>query len=130
WALMYLWRDAHTAGAETDGTGIRISPKPKTVTTEMDAVTLLIVNETDRDYSTDYVQKLEKLVDGAWQELPLTTEAVSLALLVVPAGEMVEYVFDFAHHYAPLEPGSYRIVKTFVDADGAAVEALCAFDMF
>lgn len=104
--------------------------KPRTVTTEMEQVTVIIKNDTDKDYSMDYVQKLEMLVDGAWQEVPLTTDAASMALLVIPAGEMMDFVFDFAYHYEPLQRGTYRILKTFVDQEGNALESDCQFDMF
>ena len=115
--------------ANTEG-AILISTKPKTVTTEMEQVTLLIANNTDKTYSTDYVQKLEQLVSGQWKEVPLTNEAVSLALLVIPAGEIMDYSFDFVNHYAPLEKGTYRIMKTFVDDEGNKLEATCEFDLF
>ena len=116
----------------TDGEnpGILLSPKPKTLTTEMKQFSLLIANNTDRDYSTDYVQKLMKRTDEVWTEVPLLTEAVSLALLVIPAGEIVDIPFDLEYHYDPLEPGTYRIYKTFVDSDGGLVEAYCEFDLF
>ena len=117
-------------GSPVSESGILMSVKPKTVTTEMEQVTVIVVNQTDKDYSMDYVQKLEQLTDGEWKEVPLTTEAASLALLVVPAGEMMEFTFDFAYHYDKLERGTYRIVKTFVDKDGGNIEAFCQFEMF
>lgn len=110
--------------------GILMSTMPKTVTTEMEQVTVLVANQTDKDYSMDYVQKLEKLENGQWTEVPLTTDAASLALLVIPAGEIMDFTFDFAYHYEKLEHGSYRICKTFVDAEGNALEAYCPFDLF
>lgn len=116
--------------AEAPAAVITISTKPKTVTTEMAQLMLLIRNDSGKTYSTDYVQKLEVLTDGVWQEVPLTTEAVSLALVAVPSGELTEYEFDFENHYAPLTAGRYRITKTFLDGEGGSLTAACEFDMF
>ncbi len=108
---------------------IELYIKQKTVTTETEAVQLIIINGSDKTYSYDYVQKLErKNDDGSWEVVPLTNEAVSLALLVIAAGETQEQTFDFANHYEPLTRGTYRIVKTFVDENGGNVEVNCEFE--
>ncbi len=109
---------------------LMMSVKPKTVTLDMTEVTVALVNDSDVTYSTDYVQRLEQLVDGAWQAVPLTNEAVIMALLIVPAHETTTFTFDFANHYEALEHGTYRILKTLVDPDGNQVEVTTEFDLF
>lgn len=114
---------------ETENEDIEIYIKQKTVTTETESVTLIIINGGEETYSYDYVQKLErKNAEGAWETVPLTNDAVSLALLTIAGGETQEQVFDFANHYEPLERGSYRIVKTFVNITGGVSNAYCEFD--
>ena len=109
---------------------VQLYIKQKTVTTETETVTLIIINSGEETYSYDYVQRLErKNADGTWETVPLTNDAVSLALLVISGGETQEQVFDFANHYEPLERGAYRIVKTFVKVDGGLSDAYCEFDM-
>ena len=108
---------------------IQLYIKQKTVTIETEQVTLIIINSSDQSYTYDYVQKLErKNDDGTWETVPLTTEAVSMALMTIGAGETQEQVFDFANHFEPLTHGTYRIVKTFVDESGVAADAYCEFD--
>lgn len=129
--------DAVTDGQDAAGTedavtvtGVGIAVKPKTVTTEMTEITLLIANNSGKTYSTDYVQTLEVLKDGKWETVPLTSEAVALGLIIVPDGELTEFTFDFANHYAALEKGTYRITKTFLDDAGGSITAACEFDLF
>lgn len=108
---------------------VEIYIKQKTVTTETEEVALIIINSSDKAYTYDYVQKLERKTDaGAWETVPLTNEAVALALLTIAGGETQEQMFDFANHYEKLTRGTYRIVKTFVDESGAALVVTREFD--
>lgn len=120
-----------TPGSETQEAAgpIQIYIKQKTVTTATEEVTLVIINSSDKTYSYDYVQKLERRkADGTWEKVELTNEAVSLALLVIPAGETQEQAFDFKNHFEPLTRGTYRIVKTFVNEADGAIDVTCEFD--
>lgn len=120
---------ADSASALENTTGIELYIKQKTVTTATESVALIIINGSDKNYTYDYVQKLErKNANGEWETVPLTNEAVSMALLTLASGETQEQVFDFANHYEPLTRGSYRIVKTFVDEAGTASDVTCEFD--
>ena len=121
---------AQNAPESEEKKAIEIYIKQKTVTTETQSVMLAIINNTDKHYSFDYVQQLEIKNGDEYQAVPLTFEGVALALLHISGGETQDYEFDFANHYAmPLSRGSYRIVKTFVDDDGAQFEAVCEFDV-
>ncbi len=118
------------APAEGEKPAIELFIKQKTVTTETGAVVVYITNNTDKHYSYDYTQQLEKKDGESYESVPLANEAVALALLHISGGETQQLDFDFANHYAPLEKGSYRIVKTFTDDEGNQVQGVCEFDVF
>lgn len=111
-------------------TGITMSVKPKTVTLEMEQVTVLVANNTDKDYNMGYEQRLQKKTGDTWEDVPLTNEAATMNLLTIPAGEMMDFTFDFVNHYENLEHGTYRIVKVMTDMEGNSTEVTCEFDMF
>lgn len=101
--------------------------KQKTVTDATEEVVLHIENPTQREFSFDAVARLEAMIDGHWYLLTPKSDAVTMQLFHLPAESVEEASFVLAGNYDKLPEGSYRIVKAFVDADGAMAYATSEF---
>ena len=129
-AMPELPADAGVAEIVTfEESGISMMQKPKTITTAMEEITFLIDNQSGKDYSTDMVQKLEKLEGDEWKEILPVHDAVTMNLIAVPNGTMTEISFLFAGYYEGIENGHYRMMKTLVDAEGNAITLGTEFDV-
>lgn len=129
-AMPELPADAAEAEIVTFPEGLSMMQKPKTITTAMEEITFLIDNQSGKDYSTDMVQKLEKLEGDEWKEILPVHDAVTMNLIAVPNGSLTEITFLFAGYYEGIENGHYRMTKTLVDAEGNAVALAAEFDVF
>ena len=129
-AMPELPADAAPAEVVTFPEGLSMMQKPKTITTAMEEITFLIDNQSGKDYSTDMVQKLEKLEGDEWKEILPIHDAVTMNLIAVPNGSLTEITFLFAGYYEGIENGHYRMTKTLVDAEGNAVALAAEFDVF
>jgi len=129
-AMPELPADAAEAEIVTFPEGLSMMQKPKTITTAMEEITFLIDNQSGKDYSTDMVQKLEKLEGDEWKEILPIHDAVTMNLIAVPNGSLTEITFLFAGYYEGIENGHYRMTKTLVDAEGNAVALAAEFDVF
>ena len=101
--------------------------KQKTVTDATDELALYIENLGDRDFSFDAAARLEVLLDGHWYLLPAKSDAMTMQLYHLPANGSEEANFVLVGNYDKLSEGSYRIVKAFVDAEGAMAYAAAEF---
>ena len=129
-AMPELPADAAEAEIVTFPEGLSMMQKPKTITTAMEEITFLIDNQSGKDYSTDMVQKLEKLEGDEWKEILPIHDAVTMNLIAVPNGSLTEITFLFAGYYEGIENGHYRMTKTLVDAEGNAIAVAAEFDVF
>ena len=129
-AMPELPADAAEAEIVTCPEGLSMMQKPKTITTAMEEITFLIDNQSGKDYSTDMVQKLEKLEGDEWKEILPIHDAVTMNLIAVPNGSLTEITFLFAGYYEGIENGHYRMTKTLVDAEGNAIALAAEFDVF
>lgn len=109
---------------------ITMELKQKTVNAANESFMIFITNNSTEHYSYDYVNRLEKKDGESYSPVAPQSEAVAMALLHIPAGETQEYEFVLAGYYENLEPGSYRIVKTFVSDAGEQVNATLEFEIF
>ena len=90
-------------------------------------ITLRYENTTDRDYTYTALQRLEVLLDDGWYMVPDAQDFVTMQLFTVPANSSVEQEFRFEDRYEPLLPGTFRILKSFVDYDGSQAVAWLEF---
>ena len=90
-------------------------------------ISLRYENTSDKDYTYTALQRLEVLLDDGWYMVPDAQDFVTMQLFTVPANSSVEQDFRFEERYEPLLPGTFRILKSFTDADGNQAVAWLEF---
>lgn len=110
-------------------TGIVMRVVDETVTSQTDSVTVEYTNNTDTQFAFGEEPHLEIKKDGGWYVVPVSKDAawVDIAYMLSP-NTSDEKAFSLKAFYGDLEPGQYRIVKTFF-ADGGDVAAAAEFDI-
>ena len=101
--------------------------KQKTVTDATEELALFFENLSDKEYTFDAAARLEVNIDGSWYLIAPKSDAMTMQLYHLPANGSEETGFNLAGNYDKLPEGSYRIVKLFVDAEGAQAVAAAEF---
>ena len=114
---------------ELKDAGIVMRITDETVTTETDSVMVEYVNNTDTEVVFGEEPHLEIESEGSWYVVPVREDAawVEIAYILPPNGSD-EKEFSLKSYYEKLNPGHYRIVKTFF-ADSGNVTAAAEFDI-
>lgn len=120
--------DPSSYGAEQENMDIQMSVVENSVVSDAESVSLAISNESDKEYTYSAASTLEVKQDGAWYvvEPKETIMWIEIAFVIQP-GEIKEENVTLNEFYGTLEPGSYRIVKSFNDSDGQSLVAFSAF---
>lgn len=91
-----------------------------------DSVTFLLSNGTDGEVTYGPAYSLERLEDGAWQEVDPGAELAWEDLLyALSPGEEAEISVDLAAGYGTLPSGQYRLVKRYSVSGQEGEEELC-----
>jgi len=101
--------------------------KQKTVTDATEELALFFENLSDKEYTFDAAARLEVMLDGSWYLIAPKYDAMTMELYHLPANGSEEGSFIISGNYDKLPEGSYRIVKLFVDAEGAQAVAAAEF---
>ncbi len=104
---------------------ILLSVKENNIQKNAEALTLIIANQTAKEYSYGYEQVLEVKINGVWYHVPLKEEAAWIELAVILGGNAVQEMnFELQNFYEVLSPGEYRIVKTFYGQEKKEIAAV------
>ncbi|GAA0371518.1 hypothetical protein GCM10008932_23550 [Alkalibacterium iburiense] len=83
-----------------------------TYPSETDQLSVFITNNTDEDAYYGVEFRVDRRVDGEWEEVPFEEEMSFIQIAIdLPAGEQTEETIDLTLFEDYLEPGDYRIVK-------------------
>ncbi len=107
---------------------IQMTVKEQAVSGDVESVTLTITNASDKDYTYGAMSSIEAEKDGAWAEIKPVADLmwIEIAYVISPDQSNEEKVTIKAN-YGTLEPGIYRIVKTFTSEDGSNLTAYGEF---
>lgn len=101
----------------------------ETVTTETDTVVIGYTNNTDIEFVFGEEPRLEIESEGGWYVVPVKEAAAWEDIgYILPPNESEEKEFSLKFFYENLNPGHYRIVKTFF-ADGNSTAVAVEFDI-
>jgi hypothetical protein len=111
---------------ELKDTGIVMRIVDEAVTTETDSLMIEYVNQTDTEFVFGEQPHLEVEHGGSWYVVPVKEDAawIEIGYILPPKGSD-QKEFSLKVYYENLNPGHYRIVKTFFGDIGntaAAVE--------
>lgn len=117
-------------GAEQKNTDIQMTVDEQAVAGDAESVTLTITNTSDKEYTYGAASAIEAEQDGEWYVVEPKEELfwIAIAYIIAP-GETNEEGVTLNEFYGPLEPGNYRIVKTFTDPDGSSLTAFGTFSV-
>jgi len=77
-------------------------------------LTLVLTNDTDREYTTGLSFRIERRTWRGWVEPEIPWGTVwRLPGIIIPPNSEIELVRNFANVYGELPPGRYRIVKGY-----------------
>jgi len=77
-------------------------------------LTLILTNNTNREYMSGVGFHIERRVDGEWAELEPLNNLVFVSLGVpFPPNTSIELERIWDWYYGELEPGEYRIIKGY-----------------
>lgn len=109
--------------------GIVMRITDETVTTKTDSVTIEYINNTDTEVMFGEEPHLEIESNGRWYAVPVKEDAawVDIGYILPPNGSD-EKEFSLKFYYKNLNPGHYRIIKTFF-TDNGNVAAAVEFDI-
>lgn len=114
---------------ELNDAGIVMRIVDETVTTRTDSVTIAYSNHTDTEVVFGKEPHLEIENEGSWYVVPVKEDAAWEEIAyILPPGESEEKEFALKSYYGTLDPGHYRIVKTFF-SDSGNVTAAVEFDI-
>ena len=92
-------------------TDVTMSIKKGTLTNN--GATIVLTNESDKDYEYGSPYEIEVKKDGKWHKINAELN-FDLPAFILKAGENVELELDWENGYGLLPKGTYRIIK---DAD-------------
>lgn len=79
---------------------------------ETEQITVFISNNTDEDAYYGVEFRVDRRVDGEWEEVPFEEDMSFIQIAIdLPAGDQTEEVIDLTLFEDYLEPGDYRVVK-------------------
>lgn len=109
--------------------GIALSIIENVVKTDTDSIMVEYINGTDTDYAFGEEPHLEIEIDGKWYVVQVKADTMweEINHIMLP-NESINKEFSLKLFYENLNPGHYRIVKTFF-ADSGNVTAAVEFDM-
>lgn len=114
---------------ELKDAGIVMRIVDEAVTTETDSVMIEYTNNTDTDVMFGEEPHLEIESEGSWYVVPVKEDAAwDDMAYILPSNGSNEKEFPLKFFYENLNPGHYRIVKTFF-ADSGNVAAAAEFDI-
>lgn len=114
---------------EMKDAGIQMYIVDETVTTKSDSLMIEYVNNMDTEVVFGEEPHLEIESEGSWYVVPLEKDAAWNDIgYILPSGGSDEKEFSMKSYYKALNPGHYRIVKTFF-ADSGNVIAAAEFDI-
>lgn len=99
--------------------GLTISIKEGTLTNTQ--ATLIITNNTNKEYTFGEAYTLEKKVLGRWEKIPDENDWFNLIAYTVLPNSKIEMECNWGYNYGELKRGTYRIVK-IIDDKRIAVE--------
>ena len=130
-----IWSTAQTKslerspyGAERELSEISMTVREGTVGPQAETVTLVIKNLSGKrfDYGAPY--EIEKLKGGVWYSYPPEEDmAFIMILYMIEPNGTVEEAISLYSFYGALEPGTYRVVKSFNAEDGTQGVAFAVF---
>lgn len=110
------------AGCSNNNNIVSLRVKERSLTETK--ATLIIENNTNRDYIYGDPFIIEKEMNGKWSELsPINELSFNLPAFSLNAKQAIEIEIDWEYGYGKLNPGKYRIVKDiFLNIDRAVEE--------
>jgi hypothetical protein len=122
-----LERSPYSAADELSDISVTVAEG--TVGTKAESVSLTIRNLSGKEYSYGAPYELEKEVDGVWYKYPPQEEMAFIMILYIlePNGTGEETVSLYSF-FGELQPGTYRVVKSFSAEDAQGV-AFGVFDV-
>jgi hypothetical protein len=101
-------------GAADELTDISMTVREGTVGRQAESVALTITNLSGKEYMFGAPFELEKEIDGVWHQCPPKEEMafIMIAYILEPHG-MAEEAITLHSFFGVLEPGTYRVVKSF-----------------
>jgi hypothetical protein len=115
--------------SELKDAGIAMRIADKMLTTETDSLMIEYINNTDIEVTYGEEPHLEIESNGSWYVVPIKEDAAweDIGYILLP-NESDEKEFSLKFYYENLNPGHYRIIKTFF-ADGSNLVATVEFDI-
>lgn len=109
-------------GCSTDNNAVSLRVKEGSLTKTK--ATLIIENNTNREYIYGEPFIIEKETNGKWTELsPINEFAFNLPAYGLQAKTSIEIEIGWEYGYGKLNPGKYRIIKdVFLNSDSAIEE--------
>ncbi|NZA38615.1 immunoglobulin-like domain-containing protein [Eubacterium callanderi] len=87
------------------------------ITPNTEELSVLVVNHSGEDQSYGRIFYLEREENSQWLPVsPLPGAAFEKAMVFLPPNTANEETLDIGTYYGSLQPGSYRVIKTFGDA--------------
>jgi hypothetical protein len=107
---------------------ISITVKEGAVGRQAESVMLTIKNLSDEEFYYGAAFEFEKQIDGLWYAYPPEEEIMFIEVLYIlePYASAEETIILYTF-YGELEPGTYRVVKSFGTEDGTSGVAFGVF---
>ena len=76
-------------------------------------LSIVIKNETEKEYLFEEFYCIEKKIDDKWYEVPRVVKNAAFHDLSINIEEEIEISWEWI--YGKLKPGYYRIIKSYID---------------
>lgn len=96
------------SGINISKTDVTMSIKKGTLTNK--GATIVLTNESDKDYEYGSPYEIEVKKNGKWHKINAELD-FDLPAFILKAGEKVELELDWENGYGSLPKGTYRIIK-------------------
>ena len=122
--------DRSPYGAENELSEISMTVKEAVVEAQADTVTLVIKNLSGKLFDFGAPYELETQIDDVWYTYPPKEEMAFIMILYTlePYG-MAEEPISLYNFFGTLEPGTYRVVKSFSSEEGTEGVAFAVFQV-
>lgn len=100
-----------------DNASIVLSVAEKAITQDAGKLSVYVINHSGEDQTHGRIFYLEREENSQWLPVsPLPGTAFEKATVFLPPNTANEETLDIGTYYGRLQPGSYRVIKTFGDA--------------
>lgn len=91
------------------------------ITPDTEELTVLLVNHSGKYQTYGRIFYLEREENGQWLPVPSLPDAAFQEIgILLPPDKANEEILNIKTYYGRLQPGSYRVVKTFGDTYSSA----------